>query len=173
MIAATAQQVCNTAACAVALVFFLPPWQEGGGTSGKKFTSAKGRFSVVLPGAPKEAKQTINGINNYVQMVELGERGTFAVSYFDIPPKTVLTLETSVAAYAKALKGKVLTTKKKVLADEYPGREVLIQLPGNQFTRLGVYIVRERYYQVIVSGSRQVVGGKAADTVFSSFRLEE
>jgi hypothetical protein len=157
----------------VALACFVGTGPAAQTQDGKEFAPAKGKFSIVLPGEPKEHKQTTNGIDNYAYIVDLGDKGVFAVSYFDIPAKVGLTLDTAVAAFVKARKGKVISTKKMTLNDEYPGREVLIELPGNKFSRLGVYIVRERYFQIGVEGTREIVESKTADAVFSSFKLKD
>jgi len=137
----------------------------------KPFTSEKGRFAIAFPGKPKEHKQTVVGIENIAFAVELKNGPMYLVSYFDLPVNVSLSPDTSVKAYAGGRKGKLLSQKRLVLDEEYPGREGLVELPDGKQSRIRVYIVKQRYYQVVMDGSRDAVASRAADAFFDSFKL--
>jgi len=137
----------------------------------KEFTSTEGKFSMLLPGTPKLHKQTVNGINNQVHILEAVGGVTYAASFFDLPPKVVLSLETSVQAFVKARKGTLMSNKKIVMEDEYPGRDVLIQLSDpSKAIRMRVFIIGQRYYQLIAEGSRESVTSNRVNEILDSFK---
>jgi hypothetical protein len=139
----------------------------------KEFTSEAGRFAVLMPGKPQEHKQTINKIDNYAFSVEAGGGRTFAVSYFDLPPTLTIPADKAVAAYAGGRKGKVTNEKKVTLLDEYPGREADVELPNGSVSRIRVFTVKQRQYQVIVDGPAAFVHSPDADKYFNSFKVED
>jgi len=55
------------------------------------------------------------------------------------------------------------------LQGEFPGRDVLIKLPGEDYSRMQLYVVAGRHYQLIVEGSKEMVTSKLADEFFDSF----
>jgi hypothetical protein len=137
------------------------------------FKSDTGRFSVDMPGTPKALKQTINMIDNYAFAIELPQGRAFLVSYFDLPPNLQLTLDTSLKAYAGGRRGTILSQKKVTLNDEFPGVEAQVQLPDGKISRLRLFMVKQRQYQVVVDGSPEFVRSKDADRFLNSFRVKD
>ena len=152
-----------------ALAILLAP-NHAFGQELKEFVSAEGRYQIHLPGTPTAKKQVVNGIEMFAQIVEPGEGLTYAISYFDLPPKLALSLETAAQAYAKARKATIVTDKKLTLEDEYPGRDAVMRLDAKRCSRLRLYIIGARYYQIIVEGTQEQVTSATADRVLDSFQ---
>jgi hypothetical protein len=53
----------------------------------------------------------------------------------------------------------------------WEGRELLLKLADKESTRLRLYDVRGRLYQLAVTGTPEQVSSKAADTFLDSLRL--
>ncbi len=135
------------------------------------FKSDAGRFSVELPGTPKLQKQTINNIHNYAYSLSRPE-GTFVVSYFDLPPGLQITPDRAVTAYAGGRKGTIVSQKNVTLDDEYPGIDAQVRLPSGQVSRICVYAVRGRQYQLVLDGGADFVRSADANRFFGSFRVQ-
>jgi hypothetical protein len=136
----------------------------------KEFKSDEGKFTILLPGTPKLTKQTVNGIDNHAYTLESGGV-IYVVSFFDLPPKNVLTLETSVQAYANGRKATLLSDKKIALKDNTPAREGLVLLADKRVSRIRLFIIGQRYFQLIIDGAQEAATGKAANDVLDSFKL--
>jgi hypothetical protein len=139
----------------------------------KEFSPESGAFTVLFPGTPKTHKQTVGRIDNYAFSAEPGKGQVFLVSYFDLPANVQLTLETSVKAYAGGRKGTISSEKKVLLNDEYPGREAEIALPGGRVSRLRLFMVKQRQYQLVVEGAPEFVRSTSADKFLASFRVKD
>ena len=134
----------------------------------KEVVSSEGRFKIKMPQVPKLAKQTVNGVTHNSYTLELGQ-GTFIAGYFDVPAGFMLTFEAGIQAFAGARKGAVESEKRISLQDEFPGRDVLIKLPGGDYSRMQLYVVGGRHYQLITEGTKEFVTSKLADDYFASF----
>ena len=145
--------------------------QDKNGPALKEFTSEAGKFAMKMPGTPKEHRQTVNGILNIAYILETGDGKTYAASFFELPPKLILTPDVSINAYAKGRKGTVISTKKVALEDEFPGRDAVIQLPGNdKYARLRIYVIQKRHFQLGIDGPKDFVSSAHADAFLDSFR---
>src|SRR5262249_10664298 len=73
------------------------------------------------------------------------------------------------------VKGKLISEKKISLGKaKYPGRELMIQIPGSPLSvRQRMYLVENRLYQTIVVGTEGVVKSNLADKFHDSFKLVE
>lgn len=146
------------------------------------FTSKEGRFSVALPGKPKEeTKQatTPSGKKKEFRtftLVSAPDR-IYLVNYNDYPEAVVRepkNKETAFDAIRKGLGGKVVSEKKiSVGKNKSPGRELLIELPMKIFYRARIFFVGKRLYQTVAMGADEFVRGKKADQFFDSFKVEE
>lgn len=145
----------------------------------KPFTAQEAGFTVLLPGVPKVQKQKIKtpaGNLEVTLFVLEGMKATFAVSYAVFPPKVVeaATLEQRLdkaRAGAVATAGGILKSEKKITLEQYPGRELHIEnaSPGMVVTRM--FVVKDRLYQVTITGPRQLLKDPATQMFLESFRL--
>lgn len=129
----------------------------------KTFISKDGRFSVLLPSRPtinKEDPTTSAAAGASHVFLWTGSDFAYYISYTDFKPE-----ELKAADISKVLdgardggvansKGK-LVNEKKIELDGYPGREILIDLPGEPKTnaRARFYLASNRLYAVIFAGS--------------------
>ena len=146
----------------------------------KTFTSKEGRFSVLLPGEPKETKQNIGSADKMViqtqYLIEQGNLG-YLVSFQDTPglekPEMhAKVLDNGRDGAVKNLNGKLLSETKLTLDKKYIGLECLIDVPKFKgLYRLRMFIVGDRLYQLVVLGPKEVVTSKESDQYLDSFQL--
>lgn len=134
----------------------------------REVVSAEGRFKIKMPKEPKPAKQTVNGVTHNSYVLELPQ-ASFTAGYFDVPAGSVLTFDAGIQAYAGARKGTVESERRIDFRGEFPGRDVLIKLPGGDYSRMQLYVVGGRHYQLIIDGTKEMVASKLADDYFESF----
>lgn len=147
----------------------------------KPFASGEGKYKAQFPGTVKTATTDVQAGKDTLKLtldsVELKGDITFQVSYIDAseevgkrPPGPRLE---KVRDAVKGEKGKVIEDKEITvpLGDEkFPGRDVLFETP-NGYLRNRMVIVGRRLYQVMVSGSKEVVTSPTADKFIDSFEL--
>jgi tetratricopeptide (TPR) repeat protein len=134
----------------------------------KEIDSQEGRFKIKMPEDPIPGKITLQGFTQHTYKLELGQ-GNFLVAYVDIPAGFMLTFDAAIQAYARERKGAVEGEKQLALRGEFPGRDVMIKLPGGDYSRLQLYVVGGRHYQLIIEGTKEFVTSKLADEYFASF----
>lgn len=142
----------------------------------KRFVSSRGRFSIVMPGTPKERKE--NGLTMF-EVVRDEESVRYAVGFLDLsvaPGKNVkLQNEVYEGVRKGAAKGKgELISYRTIALRGYPGREMNFKLPDNVVARWRVYLVNKRAYFVNVTTTQenQQTGLATSIAVFlNSFRL--
>ena len=125
------------------------------GTWIKAAPATKG-FTILLPGKPAEASQAVTGrpeLENFTLTLETSLAG-YVVSYVPFPSEV-----TDPAAVKEILdrgrdgglassKG-TLVSEKEIKLNDYPGREWLINLPGNLQVTARAYWVKRRLYQTV------------------------
>src|SRR5207244_3119777 len=67
-------------------------------------------------------------------------------------------------------KGK-LKAEKRITLDKHPGRELHIEVEGKTAVRTRFYAVKNRLYQVLAVGTRELVFSKDTDRFLDSFKL--
>ena len=143
-------------------------------------TSKEGRFTVSMPGKPKETTQEADNPGGKVRIrvftVELSKDLAYMIMYndFSVPalaagPQTILKAGRD--GGVSSLQGKLLQDKEISLGDDkVPGRDILIESPTVHF-RARIFLADKRLYQVIVVGSRAAVTAKDADQYLNSFKI--
>jgi LSD1 subclass zinc finger protein len=166
-----------------------PPGQIGGGQfpppevpqGWQTFTSAKGRFRVVLPGNPKEQQQPAPGMTVYMFMLEVPPNGGYAVGYSDLPltQREIDQQKNSILDGAKngffsGARARETRSENITLAGKYSGRA----LEGN--SNVGglklkgrMYLVGPRLYQIMVVGQPNWVDGADANRFLNSFAVTQ
>ena len=122
----------------------------------KEFTSEEGRFSVSLPGVPKEIVREIESPFGKAQghYFNLSTFADFGFSYTNLPvdienPETAKKLlDHTRDSMLVRFKGKLLE-EKDIILDGHPGRFFKIELASGDIARHKVFIVGSRTYQVV------------------------
>jgi len=154
-----------------------PNWQE--------YTSAEGRFLVLMPDSPTEersVKQTTCGTMKVVSLdtvlnkhLVFATRGFYSVSYSDFggtncpaeDARRVLDEERDDAV--KNLGGKLVEERDLTDGDRI-GREIQVRTPRLGLVRERIYVVDRRVYRVIVGGKTEA-SSEDARRFLESFRV--
>lgn len=146
----------------------------------KQFSSDQGKFSVYLPGEPKEQSQTVSTpvgpLTLHMYLVEQGVGTAYVAAYADYDEKLVqLTsketlLDGARDGQVKSVRGK-LVSEKRIFLSGHPGRELKIQVTDKLYLRSRLYLVENRLYQVLVVTHKGAIDGPDANRVLGSFKL--
>ena len=152
----------------------------------RAYVNLIGRFSILLPGTPQEAKQSVQTPGGAVELhlfaIELkNNAGAYILAFADYPAATVkekgaeqLLTESRQAMLANT-PGAKLAGEKKITFDGHPGREVSIETskPQPGIMRDKMYLVGNRLYQIMIAGPKEKVESREADKVFDSFKVTQ
>lgn len=166
------------------LLLLLPPSLVANQTGDwKAFASKDGGYEVQLPGVPLEQRQSIKTSVGTVYVVlavlELKKgdsNNVFLVGYAE-QPEVVVKSDTEEKRLDNARNGAVsnvrgkLKAEKQIKIDTHNGRELDIETDARNMVRFRFYFVNDRLYQVMVSGSREMVTGADAKKFLDSFKL--
>jgi serine/threonine protein kinase len=172
----------------VGTLLLLAPWrdttpEQGPPTGWKEVSLPGGRFTVWMPGTPKEARVPIKTASGVVEkhQAELSDPGNkiyYHVSYDDYPGIKVdargaeARLNAARDGMLKPVKGK-LVSEARIRLDGHPGRDTFFEIPRlpGVLVRARHYWVNQRHYHLMVLGKAEVVRSEAVEPFFSSFRL--
>lgn len=146
----------------------------------KTFTASDGKFSVRMPGTPKEEVSDLAGGGGKIHQFAL-DKGDWAyiISYNSIgggaPDAAAVPtlLDKGRDTMVTSLHGKLLEEKSLNLSGN-PGREIHVDIPekmGQAYVR--GYIVGEQYFQVMLIGTNKALAGANRDRYFDSFKLPD
>jgi len=150
----------------------FPDWQQ--------VTSAKGEFSVLMPGAPNEYTETIDTGSGNVELHQVvfdGQQRHYEVSYADYRLKLLqaIDLDAAVENFRQVLvvqHGYELLEDSIVSAGEYRGRELkAASTIDEQSGRWRLFVVGNRLYSVTVTAPGTEAFSQEADKFFDSFRV--
>jgi hypothetical protein len=143
----------------------------------KEFKCEGGRFKVLMPGTPTQENLTAAGIPLKTFRVESWDKG-YAVAYADIPDEILrygsvsAKLDAAVDGMVSNVHGKLIRAYDIQLAGRYPGREVKAELPNkNGVVVARIYLVRQRFYEVLVTGPQAWATSADANKFLDSFVL--
>ena len=155
-----------------------PSWQE--------YTSQSGRYSILMPGKPKEQTQSLDStartLNMYTATFE-DRAGAYLVAYVDYPADMIRSgsedyvLDGAVQGGVANVNGK-LARQQEISLGEFPGREVELDSPtrGAQpalHIKARYFLAGNRLYQVLVIVQQDQGLPDSAQKFFDSFRLTE
>ena len=145
------------------------------------FAPKDGRFTVQMPGEPKEQTSKVNTpigpIDVHLFISAPDPKSAYMVGYSDYPEEVVKKsdsdkiLDGARDGAVRNVKG-TLESEKKITMDGHPGRDYVISTEGFR-GRERIYLVNARLYQVMLLGSKEFVTGKDADKFLDSFKLTE
>jgi hypothetical protein len=146
------------------------------------FSSAEGRFSVLMPGTPKPTKQTAPLTNSTIttdlylfQADSPNDGGVFFTVYNDYPADQVKqqSLQTILNnirdGQINAVKGKLLN-EKDITLSQIPGKETEISGSG-AYIKGRYYLAGNRLYQVYVAYPEGQQSTKNIQTFLDSFKI--
>ena len=152
----------------------------------KEFSSAKGKFSVLMPGDPQEQHQVVNTavgpIDLYMYTIDSGSIA-YIVGYSDYPedfiknsePKKIL--DGAREGAVRNIKG-TLVASREITLEGHPGMEFAFDVPKRpEFPYDGIgrshmFLVGNRLYQCMVIGKKSSSVEEVTKFV-DSFRLSK
>ena len=153
-----------------------PNWQE--------YQSQAGRYSILMPGKPKEQTQSVEAeagtLKVYLTIVE-DRSVAYATAYWDYPAEYIRSTEAndlldSIVQNAVASADGKLTRQTDFPLTVYRGREVEFETPvqGSQpamLIKVRYFLVNDRLYQVMVVALQRQGLPDPAQKFFDSFKL--
>jgi hypothetical protein len=148
----------------------------------KPFTSSTAGFVVILPGTPTEQKQTVKTAAGTVEVHVFAvdtekDQTSYVVSYSALPDSAVKPgseakrLDNARDGAVASTKGKLVSERRIVLQNHYPGRELDIDVGGKRRVRTRIYAVGNHLYQLLIVGPTSVTNSKEASRFLNSFQL--
>lgn len=167
-------RTCFVGGCCVVLLFA----SGCGKPEFKEFRCSGGRFTVQMPGTPREQQQDVAGIPLKTYSVE-NWSGAYAVAYADIPhsfgdlsSRMTAMLDGAENGMIKNVNAKLLRSSEVKLANKFVGREVKAELPNKGLVLARIFIINRRLYQVVVTGTREWVTSADATKFLDSLVVE-
>lgn len=141
-----------------------PPVADYSPKTWKEYQSESGKFSIKLPGQPKESAMAADGLTFNTWLYGESSFITYGISWWDYPAlpndakgiKEMLDLLRTTALVTIPLSNPNVLKEPKVLKEEdakveqYPGRLLLIELDDKTFVRMKWVIVNNRIYAISV-----------------------
>jgi hypothetical protein len=142
----------------------------------RDFESVGSRFSVKMPGQPKETMQTAPSSAGVIHVTlfasEISDNRAFVVAVTDLPAGTTMDPDVAVTAAAANVKG-TMVSKDKATVDGRKGIEGLIKTPNGVFVRIKACTVGSRLYQLQTIGPDAFVKSDAATKFYDSFKAKQ
>jgi hypothetical protein len=150
----------------------------------KIFNAPDGRFSILMPGAPKTLSQTqktfMGEINLQVFVAQPpNQEVAYIVAFNDFPdrygdlanPKELLNNAKDMAL--KTTQSNLIKQKEIISYNGHPGKEIEYVNQGGKITRNRMYVAQGRLYQVMVitSKKQQQTLEKTMNGYLNSFQL--
>lgn len=138
-----------------------------------RFNSPEGRFSVLMPANPLREEQTkeVRGDKVVMRFFTAGsEQGVFIVAYADYkmgPAKQ--ELDANRDSFLRGMKA-TLISESDIKLQENPGREIRAERDRLSI-RSRIYLIGNRYYQVVAITPATLPGNLQADRFLASFEL--
>jgi hypothetical protein len=135
------------------------------------------RCSILLPGEPQQT--TVKGPDGETIRVCVLPRGdtTYAMAFIEVPEAQKEGPDAIRARFDSARDNAVAKRKGKVIREQElkldgnPGREYRCEMPDGTVFRNRMFLVGGRFYQVVVTGPREVALGQQSDRFLDSFKL--
>jgi hypothetical protein len=155
--------------------------QPAGKVDWKPFSPKDGAFTTLFPAPPEEHTKPINTPQGMLDLVYYeaempGRDGKLLVGFTEFAASSIKAgsedkrLDHARDGAVASTKGKLLR-EKSLLLDNYPGRELEIEIEGKARVVLRLYAVKNRLYQVVVAGSPEFVASPDALKFLTSFKI--
>jgi hypothetical protein len=135
----------------------------------KLFSPPDGGFRILMPGKPRETKQTVNTKSGNIKLnmftvKRQQEEVTYTVGYVDYSSEYIellnrknlvqKALDSGRNNVVKKSKGSLIS-ERKIRLGSYFGREISYSKPGGNIVRQRIYLVEKRLYQVTVETTKK------------------
>ncbi len=158
-----------------------PVWSQS--ATVESFRSDSGGFSIQMPSSPDEevrtVESTVGPVEAYLFTADQGNNGVFMVTYADYPEslfeeKSPTDLLDAARDGGVAASGGKLLAEESITLDQYPGRYLTVEFAnGAGQSKVYVYLVGRRLYQILWTGPQARASFDAVDTYLNSFELLE
>ena len=148
----------------------------------KTFSSPDGSFSVLFPNSPTENQQTLNtaaGPINSTMYISTDDNDTnYMVGYTDYPEANIRQAQPDKMfdggrdRLIASEKGKLISQSTISLA-QYPGRAVTVEMPDGLIVTARLYLVKNRFYQLLAETKRIKENAESIESFLNSFTLSE
>jgi len=146
-------------------------WQE--------FSSTDGNFAVQMPGTPSYEKKSQNTalgpIDMHMFTLNIKRDAAYMIMYSDYPE--IVTRAKPDDLLDGGRNGALANTKGKLLGEQnisldgFPGREIVIEVPGKGLMKLRAFLVRQRLFQVMAVGTKDKIDHEDTAKYLTSFRF--
>jgi serine/threonine-protein kinase len=146
-------------------------WQE--------FSSAEGSFAVLMPGTPSYEKQSngtaLGPIDMHMFTLNIKRDAAYVIMYSDYPEIVTRAnpddlLDGGRNGALASSKGK-LVSEQNMSLDGFPGREIVIEVPGEGLMRVRMFLVRQQLFQIMAVGTKEKIDHEDTAKYLTSFRL--
>jgi hypothetical protein len=152
---------------ATAFALFLT---AGCGKEWKEASSPEGKFTVLMPGTPKEQSRTQAGITNHIFALEVKD-GAYMVSYLDVPPGTPANYSLAIQAAAANRQGKGVK-ESDITIEGHEGKAYEFEMGNPKGYAVGrIVLVNNRLYQLLVMGANISSSDADVQKFLNSFKL--
>lgn len=152
----------------------------------KPFSSTEGNFSILMPGTPNQAQETINteigSVNLNQFIVERPDEARYVVAYLDVPGNLTTMLQNPeqvneffngvVSGLSQTIEGQILS-QDNITLNNYLGKEFRVQHDDGVLGRYRLYLVQQRIYLLGVVTSKAQYLQKSIQGFFDSFKLAQ
>ena len=146
-------------------------WQE--------FSSTEGNFAILMPGTPsyekKNSTTVLGPIDMHMFTLNIKRDAAYLIMYSDYPE--IVTRAKPDDLLDGGRDGALANTKGRLISEQnmsldgFPGREIVIEVPGKGLMKLRAFMVRRRLFQIIAVGTKEMVEHEDAGRYLTSFRL--
>lgn len=147
--------------------------------SWKVYTYKNGGFAAAFPKMPTESTQRVKSATGelkvHLYVAEGSGEVSYVVSWTDLPAKEARKgteqkrLDFAQGGAVSSSRGKLRSSTKRTI-DGHPGRELIIDGPGESSVRVRLYVVGRRLFQVLAVGPGSAASRQALHFL-DSFRL--
>ncbi|MGI0490741.1 hypothetical protein ACN4EG_02930 [Alkalinema pantanalense CENA528] len=149
----------------------------------KTFSPTGGGFSILMPGNPKQISQPLKiQTGDTVELIgyatDLGpKQGMYMVTYADMPfaaSKESKLSQQALDGAMNAVLGKIqgeLVSQQSFALKGYPGREATFRMNGNITGKIRMFLVENRFYQLLTLTAQEKATAKSVSGFFNSFKL--
>lgn len=145
------------------------------------YQSQEGRFSVLFPGEPKRILKSVDTPAGKIDLVlyQAGSKKTgFIVGYSDYPQEVIdksnpRKMLDGARDGAVGNAGGELIDEIELTFQDYPGREIEVEVPGKATIRARLILIDNRLYQVMVISPSVEILEKKGTEFFDSFAVDE
>jgi len=148
----------------------------------KTYTIKDGKFTIELPGEPKQQTQTLDtefGKLDMSMLIYTNENSSYIVGFTDYPKSSMTTVNID-TFFENAKKGALKNTngtllQEKVIAYKtYPGREIKVSaMNGKAIILMRFFLAGNRFYEVLAALPPDEEYTENTKRFFDSFTIED